>query len=163
MAVQIILSCRAARPDPRNSYHTSTKSQIICNSFNNDHQIILSCRAARPDPHNSHHTVTKSQSIRNSVNNDPISFSCRLWIPSNFHIKSYIFMIMTWRSILVFEISARNVQCLPEILGSGQNIRFHSVNMTCRSILVFEISARNVQFLPGILGSGQKHKETQTI
>ena len=43
-------------------------------------------------------------------------------------------------------------------MGSGQNIRFLSVNMTCRSILVFEISARNMQFLPEILGSGQKHK-----
>ena len=135
MAVQIILSCRAARPDPRNSYHTSTKSQIICNSSNNDHQIILSCRAARPDPHNSHHTVTKSQSIRNSVNNDPISFSCRLWIPSNFHIKSYIFMIMAWRSILVFEISARNVQFLPEILGSGQKhkVSFGKYDMSINS------------------------------
>ena len=120
-------------------------------------QIILSCWAACPDPRNSHHTVTKSQIIRNSTNNYPISFSCRLWIPSIFHIKSYIFMIMTWRAILVFEISARNVQFLPEILGIGQNIRIHSVNMTCRSILVFEISARNVQFLPEILGSGQKH------
>ena len=54
---------------------------------------------------------------------------------------------MTCRSILVFEISARNAQFLTEIVGSGKNIRFPSVNMTWRSILVFEISARYVQFL----------------
>ena len=72
-------------------------------------------------------------------------------------------MIMTWRSILVFEISARNVQFLPEILGSGQKhkVSFGKYDMSINSC--FEISARSVQFLPEILGSGQKHKETPTL
>ena len=43
MAVQIILSCWAARPDPHNSHHTVTKPQIIPNSTNND-PISFSCR-----------------------------------------------------------------------------------------------------------------------
>ena len=43
MTVQIILACRAARPDPRNSHHTVTKPQIIPNSTNND-PISFSCR-----------------------------------------------------------------------------------------------------------------------
>ena len=65
---------------------------------------------------------------------------------------------MTCGSILVFEISARNVQFLPEILGSCQKhkVSFGKYAMSINSR--FEISVRNVQFLPEVVGSGQKHK-----
>ena len=42
---------------------------------------------------------------------------------------------MTWRSIIVFELFARNVQFLPEILGSGQKhkVPFGKYDMSINS------------------------------
>ena len=61
---------------------------------------------------------------------------------------------MTCRSILVFEISARNVQFLSDILGSGQkhNVSFGKYDMAINSrsgdfCSECSVSARNVKNL----------------
>jgi hypothetical protein len=112
-------------------------------------QIILSCRAARPDPENSHHTVTKSQIIRNSTNNNQISFSCRLWIPSIFYPKQYIFMILhiiwysarnlktrsiLYRDFLIKSITYRSSESF-DICEICPDCAFSVINVETRSIL----------------------------
>ena len=111
--------------------------------------IISSCRAARPDPHNSHHTLTNPQIIPNSFNNDPIRFSCRLWIPSIFYQKSYIFMILDKIWYSARKLATPSFLYRDLLIKSTTNYRSVSFDF-CEIFRVFVFSTRKLA-TPSIL------------